>query len=69
MVVLVGIQAPYGVFSLKALSFEQQKYLFFVWDLTVTHNETLVYADWLVNLKPRMALYVTDRVTLCWLSI
>ena len=48
----VCIKTPDGILFLEPFLFKHVQNLLLIWYLIVTHNETLIYAHWLVELKP-----------------
>ena len=77
MVVLVRIDAPYGVLFVewctRGIDLRRVQLLeliqntFFVRNLTVADYNALVVADWLMRLEPRMCSYLCDLDSFRWI--
>lgn len=69
MVMLICIKTANSVLLLESFLFQHVKNLQLIRDLVVSHNETLIYAHWLVQLKPGVFADVFNFETLFWVRI
>ena len=63
MVMLVSIKASHCILFLESFLFEHVKNLLLIRYLVVAHDETLIHAHWLVQLKPWISADVFDFET------
>lgn len=69
VVVFVGIETPYSIFSRECLLLQQFKDFLLIGDGVVAHYQAFVHANWLVLLKPGMSPNVSNFKTLLRVSV
>lgn len=66
---LVSVKTSCGVVFLEVVSFKVDQKRRFNWNLILTDDEPLIFADWLITFEPRMSLDLLRSESLIRVSL